>query len=124
VGIERLRWITFGHVESDECGAMNLLLEAAPRAEVAHGALGCVVSVAEMADKPPRPLADGEVLELGTLRVRRLETPHVPHGWAAGLLYAETTGTLPSGDRSTASGATPALTDEDPAGPANEAAGT
>ncbi|MFS8583481.1 MAG: MBL fold metallo-hydrolase [Acidimicrobiia bacterium] len=121
VGIERLRWITFGHVESDECGAMNLLLKAAPRAEVAHGALGCVVSVAEMADRPPRPLADGEVLELGTLRVRRLETPHVPHGWDAGLLYEETTGTLLCGDLFTACGDGPALTDEDPVGPAIEA---
>ena len=42
--LERLRWIAFGHVESDECGAMNEFLAAAPRAEVAHGAIGCMVS--------------------------------------------------------------------------------
>lgn len=28
--LERLRWIAFGHVESDECGAVNELLAAAP----------------------------------------------------------------------------------------------
>ena len=36
--LDRLRWITFGHLESDECGAMNLFLEAAPNAQVAHTA--------------------------------------------------------------------------------------
>ena len=31
----------------------------------------------------PRPLADGEVIELGRHRVRHIDTPHVPHGWEA-----------------------------------------
>src|SRR5437588_5069316 len=44
-GLERLRWISFGHVEADECGAVNQLLAAAPSAEVTHGALGCMVSI-------------------------------------------------------------------------------
>lgn len=65
VPVERLRWIAFGHVESDECGAMNEFLAVAPLAQVAHGALGCLVSIAEMADRPPRPLADAELIELG-----------------------------------------------------------
>ena len=30
--LERLRWISFGHVEADECGAMNQWLAAAPQA--------------------------------------------------------------------------------------------
>jgi len=34
IPIESLRWITFGHVESDECGSMNQWLEAAPEATV------------------------------------------------------------------------------------------
>src|ERR1035437_6965040 len=88
------RWIAFGHVESDECGAMNELLAAAPNAQVAHGALGCMVSVNEMADRLPRPLADGEIIELGTKRGRHIDTPPVPHGWDARVLYEETTGTL------------------------------
>ena len=60
--LPRLRWITFGHVESDECGAMNELLAAAPNSQVAHGALGCMVSIGEMADRPPRALAGAEDL--------------------------------------------------------------
>src|SRR4051794_32015212 len=40
-----LRWLSFGHVESDECGAMNLWLEAAPQSEVTFNGLGCMVSL-------------------------------------------------------------------------------
>jgi flavorubredoxin len=118
--VERLRWITFGHVESDECGAMNLLLAAAPRAQVAHGGLGCMVSLNELADRPPRALADGEIIELGDKRVRHIDTPHVPHGWEARVLYEETTGTLLCGDLFTHLGDGPALTEDDIVGPAIE----
>ncbi|MFM8972694.1 MAG: MBL fold metallo-hydrolase, partial [Actinomycetota bacterium] len=30
VPLDRLRWLGFGHVEADECGAMNEWLAAAP----------------------------------------------------------------------------------------------
>ena len=119
--IEQLRWITFGHVESDECGAMNLLLASAPNAVVAHGALGCMVSINDMADRPPRPLADNEVIDLGGKRVRHLDTPHVPHNWEARVLFEETTGTLLCGDLFTSLGDGPALSDDDPIAPALEA---
>jgi flavorubredoxin len=116
--VEKLRWITFGHVEADECGAMNDWLAAAPQATVAHTALGCMVSVDDLADRPPRPLASGEVIDLGGKRVRHLATPHVPHGWDAGLLFEETTGTLFCGDLFTATGAHVPLTSDDIVGPA------
>jgi len=121
VPVERLRWITFGHVESDECGAMNELLAVAPQAQVAHGALGCMVSIAEMADRAPRALADGEIIELGDKRVRHVDTPHVPHAWEARVLYEETTGTLLCGDLFTHLGDGPALTEGDILGPAADA---
>ncbi|MGH9125577.1 MAG: MBL fold metallo-hydrolase [Acidimicrobiales bacterium] len=121
VPVDRLRWITFGHVESDECGAMNQLLAVAPDAQVAHGTLGCMVSIGEMADRAPRPLADGEVIALGDKRVRHIDTPHVPHGWEARVLYEETTGTLLCGDLFTHLGDGPALTEGDILGPASEA---
>src|ERR1700694_3890718 len=53
IPLESLRWISFGHLEADECGAMNLLLEAAPRAEVIHGPLACMLSLTDMCDRPP-----------------------------------------------------------------------
>jgi flavorubredoxin len=113
VPAERLRWITFGHVEADECGAMNQWLAAAPGAEVAHPAMGCIVSVNDLAARPPRQLADGEVLDLGGKRLRSIDTPHVPHGWDAHVLFEETTRTLLCGDLFTAMGPSPAVTEDD-----------
>ena len=113
VPVESLRWITFGHVEADESGAMNMWLTAAPDSQVAHGALGCMVSLNDLCDRPPRPLADGEVLDIGGKRLRQISTPHVPHGWEAQVLYEETTGTLLCGDLFTQVGAGPALTTDD-----------
>lgn len=121
IPVERLRWITFGHVESDECGSMNRFLGVAPDSQVAHGAIGCMVSLAEMADRPPRSLADGEVVTTGAKRFRHIDTPHVPHGWEAGVLYEETTGTLLCGDLFTHLGDGPALTESDVVGPAAQA---
>jgi flavorubredoxin len=115
---EQLRWITFGHVESDECGAMNAWLAAAPQAVVAHGAIGCMVSLNDLADRPPRVLADGEVIDLGGKRVRHIDTPHVPHAWEARVLYEEATGTLLCGDLFTHIGNGPAVTSTDIVGPA------
>ena len=62
---ERLRWIAFGHFEADECGAMNEWLAVAPQATPAHGQTGCMVSLNDFADRPPRVLTDGEVVDLG-----------------------------------------------------------
>lgn len=111
--IETIRYVAFGHVEADECGAMNELLALAPRAEVVHGAIGCMTSLNDLCDRPPRALADGEVLDLGGLRVRHLDTPHVPHNWEARVLFEETSRTLFTGDLLTHTGDGPALRDDD-----------
>lgn len=111
--VRRLRWIAFSHVEADECGALGEWLDAAPDATVTHGAIGCAIWLNDQAPRPPRALADGEVLDLGGRRVRRLDTPHVPHCWDAGLLHEETTGTLFTSDLFTHVGNPPALTDAD-----------
>jgi flavorubredoxin len=118
VPVESLRWITFGHVESDECGSMNMWLAAAPNAQVAHGALGCDVSLNDLCDRPPRALADGEVIDRGGKRVRHIDTPHLPHGWESRVLYEETTGTLLCGDLFSHVGRGPALTTDDVVQPA------
>lgn len=116
--VEKLSWISFGHYEADECGSMNEWLAAAPNAQIAHGMTGVMVSLNDMADRAPRVLQHGEVIDLGGKRVRYLDTPHVPHGWEAGLVYEETTGTLLSGDLFTQYGESPAWTDKDIVGPA------
>jgi flavorubredoxin len=116
--VSRLRWIAFSHVEADECGALGEWLAAAPGATVTHGAIGCAIWLNDQAPRPPRALANGEVLDLGGRRVRRLDTPHVPHCWDAGLLFEETTGTLFCSDLFTHVGDPPAVTDGDIVGPA------
>src|SRR5215469_4281401 len=108
-----LRWISFGHVESDECGSMNQWLAAAPDAQVVHGATACMVSLNDLADRPLRVLADGEVIDLGGKQVRWIDTPHVPHAWESGLMFEETTGTLLCGDLFTHAGDGPPLTRDD-----------
>ncbi len=118
---ERLRWISYGHFEADECGAMNEWLSVAPQAQAAHGATGCLVSLNDFADRAPRILADGDVIDLGGgKRVRFIDTPHTPHGWDAGVLFEESTRTLMCGDLFTQLGNGPALTDKDVVGPAME----
>ena len=121
VPIAEVRWITFGHVEADECGSMNQWLAAAPRSEVAHGAIGVMVSLNDLADRPPRALQDGAVLDLGGRRVRHIDTPHVAHAWEARLLFEETTRTLLCGDLFTHTGDGPAVTTGDIVGPAKAA---
>jgi flavorubredoxin len=111
--VQGLRWITFGHVEADECGSMNELLDIAPHSQVAHGGLGCMVSLDDLADRRPVPLANGDVIEIGTHRIRHIDTPHVPHGWEARVLYVETTGTLLCGDLFAQLGDGPALASHD-----------
>jgi glyoxylase-like metal-dependent hydrolase (beta-lactamase superfamily II) len=115
---ERLRWIAYGHFEADECGAMNEWLAIAPQAQAAHGQTGCMVSLNDTADRPPRVLNDGETIDLGGKRVRFIDTPHTPHGWDAGVLYEESTQTLMCGDLFTQLGDGPALTGGDVVGPA------
>ena len=116
--VEKLRHIAFSHVEADECGSLNLWLEAAPHAAPLCGQIAAMVSINDLADRAPRALADGEKLSLGNRLVRWLDAPHVPHGWECGFLYEEVTGTLFCGDLFTqpGTGAIP-LTESDILGP-------
>jgi flavorubredoxin len=115
---ERLRWIAFGHYEADECGAMNDWLRVAPDAVIAHGTIGVRTSINDQADRPARALTDGDVLDLGGQIVRYMYTPHVPHGWDAGLLYEETSQTLFTSDLFTRVGDDGAFTEADIISPA------
>ena len=116
--LDKLRWISFGHLEADECGGMNEWLAAAPLAQVVHGVIGCRVSIDDMADRPPVVLSDGDVLDLGGRRIRFIDTPHVPHGWDAGVIFEEATATLFCGDLFAHGGDRPALTESDIVEPA------
>lgn len=94
----KLRYVAFSHVEADECGSLNDWLAIAPRAEAVCSTIAAMVSVNDLADRPPRPLAEGQELTLGKKRVRWLDAPHLPHNWECGYLFEATTRTLLCGD--------------------------
>jgi flavorubredoxin len=85
-----LRWISWSHFEVDECGALNEWLAVAPQATPVVGIIGAMVNVNDFSNRAPRALAPDERLETGRHRFRFVPTPHLPHGWDAGVLFDET----------------------------------
>jgi flavorubredoxin len=112
IDLDQLRWISFAHVEADECGAMNQFLAAAPHAEVVHGPLAVMVSLNDLADRPPVAV-EGDPIDIGGHVMRFIPTPHVPHNWESGLWFDETTKTLLCGDLLTAVGDGPPVVETD-----------
>ena len=116
--LERLRYVSFSHVEADECGSLNQWLAAAPNAVPLCSSLAALVSINDLADRPARAMQDAETLNLGDHTVRWFDTPHLPHGWESGLLMEEKTRTLFCGDLFTQGGTqNPPLTEADILGP-------
>ncbi|WP_313432927.1 MBL fold metallo-hydrolase [Siminovitchia terrae] len=97
IDLKQLRWISYSHFESDECGALNEWLTIAPQAEAVTGIVGVAVN-GEFAIRPIRALQDNEVFSTGKKSFRYLRTPHLPHGWDAGMLFEETDRTLFTSD--------------------------
>jgi flavorubredoxin len=89
-----IRHISFSHYEPDECGSLNEWLALAPRAEAVCSFVGAMVFVNDGASRPARGLMPDEILKTGKRRFRFKSTPQLPHGWDAGVLFEETTGTL------------------------------
>ena len=85
-----LRFISWSHFEVDECGALNQWLAEAPNAIPVCGEVGAMVNIADFSNRPPRALKPAEVLATGRHRFRFVPTPHLPHGWDAGVLFEET----------------------------------
>ena len=112
--IESLRFSAFSHVEADECGSLNEWLAVAPQSVPLCGTVAALVSIGDLADRPPRALADGELLFLGKHAVRWFDAPHLPHGWECGFLSEERTSTLLCGDLFTQGGSDlPPVTESD-----------
>ena len=90
----KLRHIGFSHFESDECGALNEWLQIAPSAQPVCGLVGAMVSVNDFAIRPARTLTRDDSFSTGRYTFRFIPTPHVPHGWDAGVLFEESEKTL------------------------------
>ncbi len=110
--LSRIRFLAFSHVEADECGALPLWLKVVRRdAEVVMGDVAASWTGFDLTDHPVTALRNGYLLELGDKRVRWKATPHVMHGWDAGMLLEETTNTLMCADVFTQMGERPPMTD-------------
>ena len=84
-----LRYISWSHFEVDECGALNDWLAIAPRATPLCSEVGAMVNLADFASRPVRGLKADDVIATGRHRYRYISTPHLPHGWDAGVLFEE-----------------------------------
>jgi flavorubredoxin len=112
--VGKLRYLAFSHVEADECGSLNEWLAVAPHSTPVCGSVAAMVSISDLADRPPRALADNEVLSLGKHTMRWFDTPHLPHAWECGFMMEEQTSTLLCGDLFTQGGSTcPPVTESD-----------
>ncbi len=94
IDVQKIRWISFSHFEADECGAINQWHRAAPRSRSICTPTAAQVNLADFATRQPRALPAGEILITGTHRFQMLPTPHLPHGWDAGMFFDETSRTL------------------------------
>jgi flavorubredoxin len=110
--------VAFSHFEADECGSLNDFLAAAPSAAPVCSRLAAMVSVDDVALRPARAMADGDVLITGRHAFRWFDTPHVPHGWESGLMMEATSRILLCGDLFTQGGSGHApITEGDILGP-------
>jgi len=108
-----LRWIGFSHFEVDECGALNEWLQVAPFAQAVCSEIGAIVNMSDFAIRPAQAMKTNEILQTGKHKYRFIQTPHLPHGWDAGVMFEETNKTLLCSDLFHQNGDVLALTDKD-----------
>ena len=116
-----IRWIGFSHFEVDECGALNEWLKVAPDAQTVCSQVGAVVNLNDFANRPPRGVAADEIFSTGKYRFRFRPTPHLPHGWDAGVFFEETQRTLFCSDLFHQNGDVEACTESDIVGRTRQA---
>ena len=108
-----IRWIGFSHFETDECGGLNEWLQVAPGAQAVCSAIGSIINMGDFAIRPAKPLTHNEILNTGKYSYRFIRTPHLPHGWDAGVMFEEHNKTLLCSDLFHQNGDVAALTDVD-----------
>ena len=109
----QIRWIGFSHFEVDECGALNEWLQIAPNAKAVCSEVGALVNMTDYAIRPALAMKSNDVLETGKRKYRFIRTPHLPHGWDAGVMFEETDKTLLCSDLFHQNGNLVAITDKD-----------
>ncbi len=108
-----IRWIGFSHFEVDECGALNEWLQIAPQARAVCSEVAALVNMTDFAIRPAFAMKNNQILKTGKKQYRFIRTPHLPHGWDAGVMFEETGKTLLCSDLFHQNGDLVALTDKD-----------
>ncbi len=121
INLSDLRHISFSHFESDECGSLNEWLAAASKADVICSQVGAFVCVNDFIGRESRGLADGGTFATGKYSFHYCRTPHLPHGWDAGVLFEETQRTLLCSDLFHQTGDVEPLTSADVVGRSHQA---
>lgn len=109
----KIRWVGFSHYEVDECGALNNWLQVAPNAQAVCSEVGAIINMSDFAIRPSKPLRHNETFSTGKYSYRFMRTPHLPHGWDAGVMFEETNKTLLCSDLFHQNGDVMPLTDVD-----------
>lgn len=109
----KIMWIGFSHFEVDECGALNDWLQVAPNAKPVCSEVGAIVNMGDFSIRPAHAMASNAILNTGKHNYRFIRTPHLPHGWDAGVLFEETNGTLLCSDLFHQNGNVIDITDKD-----------
>ena len=117
----KLRHVAWSHFESDECGALNDWLQLAPQAQPVCTLVGKLVSVDDFSIRPAHGMTPDDILETGKYRFRFHRSPHLPHGWDAGVLFEETRKTLFCSDLFHHFGNVSPVTSSDLIGPSRKA---
>ncbi len=86
---KKLKWISWSHFEVDEVGGLNEWLQVAPNAQPVCSLVGALVNLSDFSDREPKGMQKGERFETGKYRFTFHPTPHLPHGWDAGMLFEE-----------------------------------
>jgi len=116
-----IRWLSFSHFESDECGSLNEWLQAAPKSQPLCTVVAALVNLSDFAIRPPRWIEKEEAVDTGKYRFRLFPTHHLPHSWDAGMLFEETNRTLFCSDLFLHGGEADPLTESDVVGRARKA---
>ena len=100
----QIRWIGF---------SLNEWLQIAPNAKAVCSEVGALVNMTDYAIRPALAMKSNEILQTGKRRYRFIRTPHLPHGWDAGVMFEETDKTLLCSDLFHQNGNLVAITDKD-----------
>jgi flavorubredoxin len=107
-----LAYVALLHWEGDENGSMDRFMADAPRAELVGSALSIALNARGFGvHDRVRGFMDGETLDLGSHKLRFLETPHVHH-WDSMMVVEETTRSLFPADLFLQPGDQPAVVTE------------